>query len=153
MTRISLFTIWLWMVGSGLAPRQKSIRCAMTDPTIHWPEAAREFLTCSIHFLNHQNSGYKTCGYWNNFTYGVHLALIIHFSFQSLPLYPHQKTSQASSLAWRLAVRAVGSVSLCASLWSVTRWQSVICPSALSSDLLLWFSKALRIFEKQHSGR
>lgn len=90
----------------------------MIDPTLHWPEVAREFLTCSIHFIHHQNFGFKTCCYWNNFTCGVHFALIIHFSFQSLPLYPHQKTSQASSLAWRLAVRAVGSISLCASLWS-----------------------------------
>lgn len=93
---------------------------ALIDPTTQWLEAAWEFLTCSIHFINHQNFGYETCCYWTNFTCGVHFALIINFSFQSLPLYSHQKTSQASSLAWRLALRPVGSISLCASLQSMT---------------------------------
>ena len=92
---------------------------ALTDPPL-WPGAAWEFPTCSIHFINHQNFDYETCCYWSNFTYGVHFALIINFSFQSLPLYPHQKTSQASSLAWRFALRPVGSISLCASLWTMT---------------------------------
>lgn len=100
-------------------PGSKQSCCALIDPTTQWPEAAWEFLTCSIHFINHQNFDYETCCYWNNFTYGVHFALIINFSFQSLPLYPHQKTSQASSLAWRLAWRPVGSISLCASFWSM----------------------------------
>lgn len=101
-------------------PGSKQSCCALNDSSTQWPEAPWEFLTCSIHFINHQNFGYETCCYWNNFTCGVHLTLTINFSFQSPLLYPHQKTSQASSLAWRLALRPVGSISLCASLWSMT---------------------------------
>lgn len=101
-------------------PRQQALPYTLTDPTTQWPEAAWEFQTCSSHFINHQNFGYETCYSWNNFTYGVHFVLIINFSFQSLSLYSHQRTSQASSLAWRLALRPVGSISSCASLWSLT---------------------------------
>lgn len=113
-------TMHFWSVGSGLAPGSRHTRYTLTDPTTQWPEAAWEFQTCSSHFINHQNFGYETCCSWNNFTYGVHFVLIINFSFQSLSLYSHQKTSQASSLAWRLALRPVGSISPCASLWSLT---------------------------------
>lgn len=141
------FPLHLWLMGSGLAPRQQA-----TLLCIYWPYHSElrqpgNFWPVLLIFLNHQNFGYETCCSWNNLTCGVHFALIINFSFHSPPLCPYQKTSQASSLAWRLALSSAASICLCASLWST----DVICPPALWSDLLLGFSKAAGIFEKPHS--
>lgn len=90
---------------------------ALTGPTTQWPKAAWEFLACSIYFINHQNFGYETCCYRNNFTCGVRFAVIINFSSQSLPpLFPSENFS---SLQSAMEIRAEASwFSLCASLWS-----------------------------------